>query len=318
MPKRNTYRPRIWDVLEDRTLPSHGGLAHHHPPVTVGALGDSYTDEYQFYAPHRSSARSWVEILAATRPVRFGGFTTDFQDDVRQQGYEFNWAKGGATSTDMVRDQLPGLAAQVHQGQVKYAWIFIGSNDFNSFLFDAAGGQAPTATILARLAHAEARLETNFTRAVNRLLAANRNVKIVVSTLFDLSMMPSPSFANPAAQPLLNAVNDAIHRFNDLVRSTAAGNGRIALVDVAGMMAQLAQQAGPADSIPFGGTAIAFDRPGDDIHHAFLADRIHFGTVVQGMIANGFIDAIDALGAQVARLSERQIVRFARHAEADS
>ena len=38
----------------------------------IGVLGDSYSDEYQFYPPHRSTARNWVEILAATRGVDFG------------------------------------------------------------------------------------------------------------------------------------------------------------------------------------------------------------------------------------------------------
>ena len=42
----------------------------------IGVLGDSYSDEYQFYPPHRSTARNWVEILAATRGLNFGRFST--------------------------------------------------------------------------------------------------------------------------------------------------------------------------------------------------------------------------------------------------
>ena len=42
----------------------------------IGVLGDSYSDEYQFYPPHRSTARNWVEILAATRRLNFGRFST--------------------------------------------------------------------------------------------------------------------------------------------------------------------------------------------------------------------------------------------------
>ncbi len=30
----------------------------------IGVLGDSYSDEYQFYPPDRSTAQNWVEILA--------------------------------------------------------------------------------------------------------------------------------------------------------------------------------------------------------------------------------------------------------------
>ena len=31
-------------------------------PGPIGVLGDSYSDEYQFYPPDRASARNWVEI----------------------------------------------------------------------------------------------------------------------------------------------------------------------------------------------------------------------------------------------------------------
>ena len=40
----------------------------------IGVLGDSYSDEYQFYPPDRRTARNWVEILAATRGLDFGRF----------------------------------------------------------------------------------------------------------------------------------------------------------------------------------------------------------------------------------------------------
>ena len=41
----------------------------------VGVLGDSYTDEYQFYAPDRSTADNYVEQLAEDRHLDFGRFT---------------------------------------------------------------------------------------------------------------------------------------------------------------------------------------------------------------------------------------------------
>ncbi len=33
----------------------------------IGVLGDSYSDEYQFYSPDRLTSRNWVEMLAVTR-----------------------------------------------------------------------------------------------------------------------------------------------------------------------------------------------------------------------------------------------------------
>jgi len=57
----------------------------------IGVLGDSYSDEYQFYPPHRSTARNWVEILAASRGLNFGRFSTQSRGEPRNQGYEYNW-----------------------------------------------------------------------------------------------------------------------------------------------------------------------------------------------------------------------------------
>ena len=53
---------------------------------------------------------------------------------------------------------------------------------------------------------------------------------------------------------------------------------------------------------------------GDDYHHAFLADGIHVGTIVQGVIADTFLAAIHAkFGVPVTPLTPAQIVQFAAH-----
>jgi hypothetical protein len=312
MHPRSVFRPVVCELLEDRTLPSHSGL----PNLTVGALGDSYSDEYQFYPPNQSQARNWVEVLDATQPrVHFGPFTTQDQGEPRHQGFAFNWARGGATSDDMVRNQLPGLAAQVHAGQVKYVDIFIGSNDFSNFLIDVAHGQIKLSQAMARLSRIEARAERNFLAAVNRLLAANPQVKIVVTTMFDLSLLPQiAELRNPAARSLFGAVSEAIGRFNATVRSTATGNARVTLVDLAGMVADWAHQADAAGMVPFGSMAINWSHTGNEFHHFWVADGVHFGTVAQGAIANAFIDAVDAaFGAKLTELAPSQIIRFARH-----
>src|SRR5438045_2765008 len=92
----------------------------------VGVLGDSYSDEYQFYRPHRSTARNWVEILAATRGVDFGEFRTSSWGGPRESGFAYNWARSGATTASMIADgQHTGLAGQVARGEVATVVIFI-------------------------------------------------------------------------------------------------------------------------------------------------------------------------------------------------
>jgi hypothetical protein len=335
MHRRPRFRPLV-QQLEERTVPSRGAdpfgvaglvttirntalVARHtaaRPGVAIGALGDSYTDEYRFYPPHRSQARNWIEILAATRGMDFGPFTTTSRRGPRDQGFAFNWALEGATSGDMVRDQLPGLAAQVAQGRVTYAWIFIGGDDLLYLLRDTATGRLPADQALTALSQVETQLATNFTTAVSTLLAASPQVKLVVSTVPDVSLLPLVRVAeavNLVSGGLVNATGQAIQDYNTLIRNTAAGNRRIALVDLAATAAQLVAQA-PGGTLRFGGTTLDLDRPGDNFHHFFLADGIHVGTVGQGIIADAFVHAVDArFGARLVPLTPRQIIAFAGH-----
>jgi phospholipase/lecithinase/hemolysin len=339
MRKRTAFRPDALDALEERLTLSSSGIssflptsifnnlasAFHignkstpKPTVTVGTLGDSYTDEYRFHPPDQSQARNWVEILASTRKaITFGPFTTASRGEPRNQGFASNWARFGATSNDMVRNQLPGLAAQVSKGQVKYAWIFIGGNDFLEVLQGVQNGQIPPAQVPSAVAVAEAVAKANFTTAVNTLLAANPRVKLVVATVPDVALLPlvqEGERLNPASQLLVQATSNAIQRYNALITATANGNSsRIALVDLAGQSAQLLSAGGATGTASFGGATINLTTPGDNYHDFFLADGIHIGTVGQGIIAADFISAIDShFGAKVAPLTPQQIIAFAR------
>ena len=166
MPTHHAFRPASPDPLEARVvLNSHLPTAH--VAVTVGALGDSYTDEYQFYPTARTHARNWVEQLATAQKASFGAFSRSSRGEPRDQGYAYNWARSDATSSDMVANQLPGLAAQVASGTVHYAWIFVGANDFIGYAKALATNPPPsTAPIAGQIAAIEAQAATNINTAV--------------------------------------------------------------------------------------------------------------------------------------------------------
>src|SRR3954462_11163696 len=63
------------------------------PPRAIGVLGDSYSDEYQFYPPDRTTARNWVEIPAEPRGWISGGSGAGGRGEPRNGGYEYNWAR---------------------------------------------------------------------------------------------------------------------------------------------------------------------------------------------------------------------------------
>jgi phospholipase/lecithinase/hemolysin len=319
-------------VLEDRVVLNHGSavaaVAQAHvqdslhraesavispPAVSVGALGDSYTDEYIYYPPDRSQARGWVEILSATRGVYFGAHTNRSLGSPRFAGYAYDWALTDATTSEMVQSQLPGLASQVANGKIQYAWIFSGADDYLNLLYAVQAGIISPAAAASELPQLTAQASANIETAITMLLAASPKVKLVVATLPPVGLLPivMEAATTPEAQALVAATDRAIGNYNDTIKASVAAAGpRVTLVDLAAATEQLASS--PSE-VPFGGITINLVTPGDSPSHFFLADGIHIGTVGQGLIANMFISAVDtSFGAQIAPLMPSQIVHYAQ------
>jgi phospholipase/lecithinase/hemolysin len=321
MGHRRSSRPYTCEALEERVVLSQVGSARPLPTIQntpaqlgpVGVLGDSYSDEYRFYPPDQTFARNWVEMLHTLRGVTFGPFTLASRGEPRNQGFAYDWARAGATSETMIQNQLPGLAAQVANGQIMFASIFIGGNDFLDFLAAAQSGAIPPADIPAALVATTAQLETNYVTAVDTLLAASPTVRVAVWTLPDVSLTPlaqQEAAGNPAAEALLQAVSQATAQFNTLVESLAA-NPRVALVDLATVANQTAGN--PIGLIPFGGQIINVKVPSNDYHSFFLADNLHVGTVAQGIIADEFVLALEQkFNTQLFPPTPQEIIRYAQ------
>lgn len=324
---RHQFRPCAFDRLESRVVlsglsPSSKGIVAvlakaKAPALRVGALGDSYTDEYRFYRDGRQKARNWVEILAATRPVQFGPLSLASRGEPRNQGFASNWARSDATSDDMIRNQLPGLADQVRQGQVDVAWIFIGGNDFLAYSRENTTLAATDPEgFLRGLAGVEARAEENLATAVRTLLAADPNVKIVVATLPDIRLLPAvaATASLPGAGPVLNTVGVLMTKYNARIGQIAASEPtRVAVADLNGQLTALGQQAAATGKVRVGKTTINTRTPGNNYRNLFLSDGIHIGTVAQGYVANLFVRTVDsAFGARIKPLRPAEIVEFAR------
>jgi hypothetical protein len=309
------------EALERRDVPSRLGAVPH--PVaqriipTVGALGDSYTDEYRTYNDARHSARNWVELLAMTHRADFGPFSARSLGPPRDQGYLNDWALSGATSDEMVQQQLPGLTAQVASGQVQVAWVFIGADDLLYDLQALATTNSSSLTpssIPSELTGIFAHIGTNTALAVDTLLAANPSAKVVVATLPDVGELPivrQVTAVFPQAQALLPFVTLATQQYDAQLKATFAGNPRVAIADFASLANSLSQQAS-GGSFAFGGTTIDVTQPSDNFRHLFLADGIHIGTIGQGLLADLFLRTIDTqFGYRVPLLSPWQIVALA-------
>lgn len=272
----------------------------------VGILGDSYSDEYQFYAPHREKARNWVEILGSTRSIDFGEFRTSSWGGPRNSGFAYNWAKSGATTASMIAEkQHEGLADQIAKGDVAIAVVFVGGNDF----IEALHSSDPRANLqgLGRTAAANVKMATE------TLLAASPNVKVVIATVPDVRELPEfrTRIRERTLDPAIAASAVAeIDMFNAELRRLQASTNRIAIFDFA-KISKISQVLAPTH-ITVAGRKIERERVGDSPDRLFLGDSRHLGTVAQGMLAKFLADCLNKnCGTRIKPLDEREIVELA-------
>ena len=282
------------------------GLAHAGSPGGIGVLGDSYSDEYQFYPPDRSKARNWVEILAATRGLDFGPFTSHSRGEPRNQGFAYNWARSDATTEDMIKSgQHTGLAQQVARGHVKLVCIIIGGNDFIKTM-KSPDPLSEVDVVLPRALH-------NYRTAVGTILGASSDVKLVVVTLPDIRFLPE--FAQPIRcgripAAVVDSIGAAMKQFNHQLRLLASENPRISLVDC-DRVARLADLVSH-DYMCVAGRLLDRKTPGNDLDHFFLEDGRHPGVLGQYLIAKMIVDAVNArFGAGISPLDNEELIAFA-------
>jgi lysophospholipase L1-like esterase len=274
-------------------------------PGGIGVLGDSYSDEYQFYSPDRGMARNWVEILALTRSLDFGRFDASGWGGPRGRGFEYNWAHSEATTGDLIATgQHTGLAAQVAHGDVRMVFVFIGGNDF----IEAMHAPDPEAALRAALPQALA----NYQLAVRTIRAAHPDVRLVLATVPDIRLLPE--FDGPLREGrlpvrLADACTAAMESYNAQIRAMGADDRRVAVLDLA-LVARLADMV-RRDYALVAGRRLDRSRPGNSPDHFFLADRRHPGTMAQALLARLFILEVNArFGAGIEPLRDAEILRL--------
>lgn len=275
-------------------------------PGGIGVLGDSYSDEYAFYPPDRSTARNWVEILAATRGLDFGPYSTAGRGEPRNQGFAYNWARSDATTDDMIATgQHTGLARQVASGEVRTVFVFVGGNDF----INALKSPDPLRAIDAVLPRAMA----NYRTAISTVRDASPDVRLVLATLPDVRNLPE--FAGPLREgrlprPAADACSEAMRRYNAQIRTLAADDPRVALVDLD--LANRAADLVSPDWVLVAGRRLDRRHPANDAGHFFLADVRHPGTLGQSLLARLFVDTLNArFHAGIPPLRAPEVVAFA-------
>jgi hypothetical protein len=280
----------------------------------IAILGDSFYDEYRGTdnrgGAYAATTYNAVELLARLRGLDFGAWGA--RAEPRRTGYEYVWARSGATSRTMIEQgQHTGAAAQIAAGDVSHVWIGIGANDFSPYYLDGYraiyDGRMTDAQVTAKVEQAVA----DVTTAVDTVLAAGADG--VVVTLFN-------QWANDPQLPALypNAagrarVTAAIDRVNAGLAQMAASRGVVLFDQNAWGVTEVAPLIDAQGNLYVGGEPITFVTNGDEPHHSRLADAEHVGTVMSGVVANGyFVEQFNrAFGLGIVPLTEAETLAAA-------
>lgn len=251
--------------------------------------GDSLTDEYAPYG--YGYARSWYQLLGDERGIGQGALGS--WGEPRGDGREFNWARFGATTGNQraaFEANQTIIGAQVTSGGVSHSVVFVGNNDFAPWRSDYAslyGGADPTPFVDAAVA--------DVTRIVDGLRAGGS--RVVVASVFDFGILPwtvaNGSFTDPSARGL---VREALRRYRDRLALLAATRD-LPFVDLfafgEAVFGRSDQVPEPSRILRVGNVPIAVLAAGTGGSNGFVADGIHHHTVLQGLMANLFVDAIN-------------------------
>jgi phospholipase/lecithinase/hemolysin len=281
--------------------------------IGIGVMGDSNSDEYHANdnrgGKYADTTFSWVEILVQARDLNFGAWGS--WDKPRRDGYEYNWARSGATTGSMITSgQHTGIAQQVADGKVSHVLIYIGANDFNIVsgqyqeIYDNSLSDAALQTKVEKII-------ADMTTAMDTVSQAG-DVKIVIVSFHDPGISPlAKTYFTDAdkRQRVTNAIQDV----NEGIKIAAAERG-ISVVDIDAFGLQVLAEMDEDGYIEFGGEMINALEYGNEPHHLQLGERFgHFGTIASGIIANElFIKPFNsAYRTQIRSLSEREILEIA-------
>ena len=245
---------------------------------SIGAAGDSLTDEYWI-----GVAKTWVEVLASEKGVNFG--PEGNWGEPRGEGYEYNWAKVGATSTTLLAEgQHVGLAQQFDAGAVSYGVLAIGQNDFAPLTgaYQNIYGGLWTPTEIDAFADG---VYDNIETAVSTLAAADGD--LVMANIIDFGLAPVTKLLFPSATSR-GQVTAVLEGLNDRLESLAAQYA-IPLVDMFGLANDFLGTGTSTAAEQIGGVTVQV-ATGIDAHNAFV-DGIHPHTILQGAMGNVFLEA---------------------------
>jgi phospholipase/lecithinase/hemolysin len=258
-------------------------------------LGDSQSDEYRADDNRGNNypgyTLNWVELLQKYRGVNVGEWGT--REEPRRTGYEYNWARTGATARSMIESgQNTGAAQQIKEGKANVAVIFIGAIDFAPYLTDQG---------YEHLYNGELSDPAKKSK-VNRIIA---DIKTAVYTLKDagnvrILLVKIPDWGNhlgvQVAFPFPDQreqVSDVIDDANSEIDKLAQDENLLTL-DPNALYKELIYESSNG-KMKVDGVTIERLILNNDPKNFYLEDGVHTGTVVNGFLANAIIAKVNMM-----------------------
>jgi len=284
-------------------------------PLTIkgiGVLGDSQSDEYRADDArginYEAYTKNWLELLVDYRKINAGSWDT--RDEPRRTGYEYNWARTGATARSMIASgQHIGLADQVKNGEVNVVIIYIGANDFAPYLtpdgYDTIyEGRVSDAAVIEKAQH----IVADITTAIDTLRVADPKVRILLVKIpnWDRHLGVQIGFPIPEKR---ERVTKAIHMTNDELEFIATRRN-IPTIDPNQFYEEL-RKSSPDGKIHVGDVILERLLLNNDPKNQFLDDGVHPGTIMNALFANYLMRNLNQYtGTKLKPFSEDEILNF--------
>jgi lysophospholipase L1-like esterase len=282
--------------------------------VKIGVMGDSLSDEY-FESSYGSYADNWTVQL-----VTYGGIDmgpTGAWGGPRRNGYEYNWARSGATSgTLLSAGQHTGLASQIVPDSIDYAVMMIGANDE----VEGYPGSSAYEGIMNGT-WTSGQINTWVSGVVNNIDTA---LAAVVPTGVKLVLFGAPDYGmTPTVQnlPTTAAQRQAVHdvltgQLNPQIEALAQSYNLPYVDFIAAFDAVVGPHNSLNSTLAIGNVDIQLqvtdDTLGSNPYAGFVDDGIHPHTTLQGLLANLVMEGLNVgYGANLTLFTEQEILAHA-------
>lgn len=274
--------------------------------VGLGGFGDSLTDEY--FEDGYGYAKSWYQQIHDYRGGAGGPLGS--WGEPRRNGYRNNWARFGAGTQDLknnVQNNLAALTAQVTSGQITHAAVFIGTNDYGPWNSNVYGNLYNNTWSPSQITAYQDQVVDNIRQTVLNLKATG--VPLVLSSFQDYGTTPRRQdfgYPDPVKR---QRVTDAISGVNDALAALAAQQG-LPFVDMFHFgEAVFGTNASLNATLSVGGQTISLQGKGTAATNGFVSDGAHHHSVLQGLMANLFLDAFQrGYNSGTAPFTQQEIV----------